>query len=104
MMSYCPQCQKPIYVMPHSLPYIYGAYCQCAVGFISITFTTTSNTTANPFTDKNKCPKCGWYVHLALHAEADCERLCNIGRALDPPKMAVPKAFYDAFSDEEVFP
>src|SRR5260221_2708094 len=105
-MSNCHQCQKPFYLMPQdtrvSLPSIYGAYCQCQQ--LNIRFTVTNHTTANSFAGLQLCSKCSRYVHPMTHTEADCERLLEQDRQFLRPKMEVPRAFYDAFSDEEVMP
>lgn len=74
----CPTCRKPIYTLPSTVPYLYGAYCQCSTLNIRLTISGSTNGFILPGQ-----PPITYSAHAVLEPE-------------------VPKAFYDAFSDEEL--
>lgn len=51
-----------------------------------------------------QCTVCGWWVSPGRHSWLDCARLIRDSGKLhlfEEPRQEVPKAFYDAFKDEE---
>ena len=59
----------------------------------------------SPLKGRYQCRRCGLYLSPFLHhTDAECKLVRALYPMLNPPKPAVPKAFYDAFSDEELQP